>query len=286
MSNYTEDELALLTPEERESINYTDDLGDELPEVGNDDPEEQEQTDAVTDTPEQAAPVVELEELTEPEAAHDAPMQYQIDSPADSSARLTQLAEEKTALAAELQGMDIELSEYHVRLDAINQQEQNIRMAVREAELVSNINKQNAEKAWAETCDNFVTSHDEYKDNPVMLDILNRNVIAIAHEAGNANLTGQQVLAKAHAKAIAEASAQFEKMAKALGKNVIQAAPQAKPQINKPKLPQTLSGLPTAEPTETGGDEFAAIDRLSGSAQEDAISRLSDSQRNRYLGLN
>jgi len=52
----------------------------------------------------------------------------------------------------------------------------------------------------------------------------------------------------------------------------------------RPAAPPTLAGLPSATLPETGDpDEFSRLDRLSGMDLEEALSRLSEAEADRYL---
>lgn len=284
----SEAELALLTPEERSALE-PEDLKQEDQGNTESDAEDIEasddavSTDAVDEQPIKDEP--DVKEANDPAGIASEPIQYDISAPSDAKQQLESIANAKAELLGKLDNMEIELADYHTALNELISKETDIKFSIREAELVQKINQQNSEKAWAETCDSFITSHVEYQDNPVMLNLLNKNVIALASDPANQNLTGLAVLNKAHKAALEEADIQFEKMAKALGKTVATTPKQTEAKKPSVKLPQTLSGLPNAEPVETGGDPFAALDRLSGAELEKALSNMTQAQRDKYLGI-
>jgi hypothetical protein len=123
--------------------------------------------------------------------------------------------------------------------------------------------------------------HPEYSKSKVMYSALDSLVKEIAVAPENAELSGEEILAKAH-----------EQVQEALGvfgvvKQQQEQSPQQKPLAKKkPVVPPTLGKIPAAEGNDTSGGKFAVLDRMADTDPirfESELGKLSESERERYL---
>ncbi|PHV10185.1 hypothetical protein [Chitinimonas sp. BJB300] len=237
-------------------------------------------------TPEPVAP-----KAVEAPAYKPQPVQYDVPAvPEDAEQQLADILAQKKALNTQLENYEVDAATYQSQLDALNDKALDLRLAMRDADNARALNAQNAQAAeqaaWSQTCEAFLTANKAtYADSPEMTAILNQAVIQVANDPENAGLNGWQMLEKAHATALQQAQAQFNRMAKLFNPDAVkeQAVPSVKPKTpaKRPVMPPTIGGLPSAGNIDTG-DEFSALDKLDGTALEDAIGRMSESQQERY----
>ncbi len=215
------------------------------------------------------------------------PVQYDVPAvPEDAEQQLADILAQKKALNTQLENYEVDAAKYQSQLDVLNDKALDLRLAIRDADNARALNAQNEQAAWAQTCDAFLTANKAtYADSPEMTAILNQAVIQVANDPENAGLNGWQMLEKAHATALQQAQAQFNRMAKLFNPDAVkeQADPSVKPKApaKRPVMPPTIGGLPSAGNIDTG-DEFSALDKLDGTALEEALGRMSESQQERY----
>lgn len=126
----------------------------------------------------------------------------------------------------------------------------------------------------------FLAEHTQYKPGTLlhqMLDKAVHDVQADMIRSGTGDPLSVEALQKAH-----------ERIQKELG-----ITPQPKPKPQKERAadklparqpaPPSLGKVPSANIESTSTDRFAAIDRLKGEAQEEAIARLSEAEQEAYL---
>lgn len=227
-----------------------------------------------------AEPVAEVAE--QPKAAPAPAPILIVDAPADAQDRLTQIATDKAALLDKYENGDITAKELHTQTDALNEQQFELRQQLREAELARKLEAQRAQNEWDGQCRSFLEGRPEYhgdagKDRFQALD---EAIKAMARMPINKGVSGDKLLLKAH-----------NAVRAAYGDAPEAAAPQKKinqPVVPKPAIPPTNIGkLPAADANDTSGGEFAALDTLAKGADveayEAALTKLSDSQRARYM---
>lgn len=307
-TTYTDEDLANLTEAERAALNDPDAGGDgtegDAASDENDTTTTEGEGDATGDQGEggndvdvgaaggdgAAAPVDDgraaAPAADEPAAAPSAPAQSApilvAQAPEDAEARLAEIATKKSELDQKFDDGDITTAYYRKEMDALNKQERAIEFAQQEAALAEKIERQRQQNEWDGHCKVFFDQHKEYtgEANKERFDYLNRAVIALANMPRHANITGPELLAKAHKITQIE----YDEDAAPAPAPAPSPAPQAK--TIKPvekNVPPSLHAVPAAEPSDTSGGKWAALDRLPPEQLEDALMKLSDSDRSAYL---
>lgn len=291
MSKLTEEELALLTEEEREGY-LADDEDDDGEgdddqgnagegaggEEGNGDEGDDDPTLAVDD-PATAPPAAN------PQDGGDAEPQEQImaqpkplfnaDLPADIEAQRTALDEKEAAIDQQYDEGDILFTEHKQALRDINKQRNALDRAELKAELAAEAYQTQIDNSWQASQEAFFSAHPEFKiDNEAKWAAFDQLV---------KNET-KSVLDKGGAVGVPELERAYAKYKQAF--NIEAAAPkQAKAPAAKKEnvVPPNLGTLPAATANDTDDGKFAHLDRLEGVAFEDALAKLSDAQRDEYL---
>ena len=292
MSKLTEEELALLTEEEREGYLTDDededgegdddqgnaDEGDDDPTLAVDDPA----TTPAVDDPATAPPAANPQDGGE---GGDAEPQEQImaqpkplfnaDLPADIEAQRTALDEKEAAIDQQYDEGDILFTEHKQALRDINKQRNALDRAEFKAELAAEAYRTQIENNWLASQEAFFSAHPEFKiDNEVKwaaFDQLVKNETKTVLEKGDSIGVPELERAYTKYKQAFNIEAASPKQAK---------APAAK---NEGVVPPNLGKLPAATANDTDDGKFAHLDRLEGVAFEDALAKLSDAQRDEYL---
>ena len=195
--------------------------------------------------------------------------------PADAEARLTDIATRKDDLLTQFDDGDITAREYQKQLDALLKEERKVEFEMHEAQLATKMEQQRLQNEWTTTCNSFVETHPVYKDNPRLYKALDAEVRELATKPETANWNGQKFLDEAH-----------KALKAAFGFNEPASAKPAAKHNPAANLPPNLAKVPAAEVEDTNGGRFAVLDRMASSdplGYEDAISRMSESERNAYL---
>ena len=291
MSKLTEEELALLTDEEREGY-LADDEDDDGEgdddhgnadegaggEEGNGDEGDDDPTLAVDD-PATAPPAAN------PQDGGDAEPQEQImaqpkplfnaDLPADIEAQRTALDEKEAAIDQQYDEGDILFTEHKQALRDINKQRNALDRAELKAELAAEAYQTQIDNSWQASQTAFFSAHPEINTaNDVQMTALDHLV----------RQETKAVLDKGGVIGVPELERAYTKYKQAF--NIEAAAPkQAKAPSakNEGVVPPNLGKLPAATANDTDDGKFAHLDRLEGVAFEDALAKLSDAQRDEYL---
>jgi len=209
-----------------------------------------------------------------------------IPPPADAAEKLAQIATDKAALAEKFDAGEITGSEFQTQLDTLNGDKQKIDMAVNNAELSAQLERNRAQQAWDAQCDTFFKepAASIYTDAATFA-VFNENVKAMAPMPRNRGLSERQLLEKVDALTRAELGLPARAATAAAAP-----APAAAPKPAAPPAPKafapTLGALPTADVTDTSGGQYAHLDRLAGTdpiAYEAEVAKLSDSARDAYF---
>ena len=287
MSKLTEEELALLTDEEREGYlaDDEDEDGEGDDDQGNADEGDDDPTLAVDDpatTPPAANPQdggeggdqgdgAEPQEqlMTQPKPLFNA------DLPADIEAQRTALDEKEAAIDQQYDEGDILFTEHKQALRDINKQRNALDRAELKAELAAEAYQTQIDNSWQASQEAFFSAHPEFKiDNEAKWAAFDQLV---------KNET-KTVLDKGGAVGVPELERAYTKYKQAF--NIEAAAPkQAKAPATKKEnaVPPNLGKLPAATANDTDDGKFAHLDRLEGVAFEEALAKLSDAQRDEYL---
>ena len=280
MSKLTEEELALLTEEEREGYLADDEDEDGEGDEGDDDP-----TLAVDD-PATAPPAANPQdggeggdqgdgaEPQEQLMAQPKPL-FNADLPADIEAQRTALDEKEAAIDQQYDEGDILFTEHKQALRDINKQRNALDRAELKAELAAEAYQTQIDNSWQASQEAFFSAHPEFKiDNEAKWAAFDQLV---------KNET-KSVLDKGGVVGVPELERAYTKYKQAF--NIEAASPkQAKAPASKNEgvVPPNLGKLPAATANDTDDGKFAHLDRLEGVAFEDALAKLSDAQRDEYL---
>lgn len=310
MSKLTEEELAMLTEEEREG--YLDDdeedgegddgaegEGNEGAEQGQEGQgEEGEEEDDPTTKPDAETDEEGQEEDEGAQGADEGKEQdqqpkdeftlqpkplFNDNLPADIEAQRTAIDAKEDALDKQFDEGDITFSEHKKALRELNRERSALDRAELKAELSREAQAAQLDNSWQSSQAAFFASHPEINTNNeaqmAALDHLVRQETAAVLQKGGA--IGVPELERAYAK--------FKEAF-----NIADPAPkqqqQQEKQTKKPKketvVPPNLGKVPAAVGNETDDGKFAHLDRLADSdplAFEDALSKMTDAQRDEYM---
>ena len=285
MSKLTEEELSLLTEEERDG--YLDDEDDDEGEEGNGDEGDDDPQDDPTlavDDPAAAAQAAANDQAgddqgdgaeTKEEFTTQPKPLFNTEIPADIQAQRTEIDEKEDALDKQFDEGDITFSEHKKALREINQQRNALDRAELKAELAAEAYQTQIDNSWQASQEAFFSAHPEFKiDNEAKWAAFDQLV---------KNET-KSVLDKGGVVGVPELERAYTKYKQAF--NIEAAAPnQAKATGTKKEsvVPPNLGKLPAATANDTDDGKFAHLDRLEGVAFEDALAKLSDAQRDEYL---
>ena len=285
MSKLTEEELALLTEEERDG--YLDDEDDDEGEEGNGDEGDDDPQDDPTlavDDPAAAAQAAANDQAgddqgdgaeTKEEFTTQPKPLFNAELPADIQAQRTAIDEKEDALDKQFDEGDITFSEHKKALREINQQRNALDRAELKAELAAEAYQTQIDNSWQASQTAFFASHPELNTaNEVQMTALDHLV----------RQETKATLDKGGSIGVPELERAYTKYKQAF--NIEAAAPkQAKAPSakNEGVIPPNLGKLPAATANDTDDGKFAHLDRLEGVAFEDALAKLSDAQRDEYL---
>lgn len=265
---YDADALAQLTEEERAALEEDEEIGA---------PEEAEVHDEET-TDEVAAAddgTPGDDEQVAADDSHPSPVLV-ANAPDDLDAQLAGLVAQKDALIEQFDNGDLTAKEYQQQVDALAKQEREIERVKFKAELAEDMQRQAQTNEWAAEVKRF-TSENKVYGNEYAWNALDQAVRKIANTPDNANLSGRQILEKAH-----------EELSGVFGwKQEAATSPESsKPKIKHAAPPPTLSKMPAAEINDTDGNRYAALDRLMDTdplGYEAALGKMSKAERDAYL---
>lgn len=273
--SYTEEELSLLSAEERAAISDDEPNVDALKATAVED----DQEDIGAGSGDAAAIVAEAEpdpktETIEAEDRPDFMTQYRV-TPVDGyDDKMAAFKGQKVDLRKQLNDGELSLDEYDAKKDEIGAQEQELREQKLKADIASEQNAQNAEDRWKWDQERFFGEEKNaiYKDD-IIMSAYDKAVRNLGNDEANGNRSGQWFLNEAD-RIVRE---KFNIGAPVVNKDT----PPRKPDLSV--VPKTLANLPAAEIAETGQvGEFDHLDKLVGVDLEIAVSRLSDGERDRY----
>lgn len=299
----TPEELALLTPEEREGfedggddepeldddgnpINADDDNGDDQNDGADDDAAAD---DANTEQPgrdDGAAAAQALldaakgEQEVEPPRAQPVPL-IRAEVPADIEDKRADVEKRRDAIAQEFEDGDKTAREFQAANRLLDKEENELDWLVRKADLSVETTKAQAEASWYKSTEAFLADHPEIMKNELVYNAFDAVVRQVTADKANHGLSDHKQLEKAHAI-----------WAESLGIKV-EAAPAPKGKTDpkapaKPKrdLPPILAGVPAATASETDDGKYAALDRLMETdplAYEAALAKMSPTESDAYL---
>lgn len=248
---------------------------------------------ATTAPTEEPAPAAAAEVVKPTAKAQPQPVTFTAELPADYDAQVKAIGDDKAALSAKLREGEIDVAEYQVQMDAINDRRLALAEAKMKADLARDMSQQSAEAMWKQTVESFIAENPknggiDYAKNRTANVALDAYVRQLANDPNNNDKSMLWFLEKADSLVEADLSFVRQKPAApetppAVAKpNAEPAAASRKPPISA--APTTLAPVPGGQgPGDPGHEgEFDAVLRLSGEALELAVAKMTTEQRERF----
>ena len=238
---------------------------------------------AVTETPESAAASPSGDEAA---ATNTAAPAYEAKLPSDYDDQVKALATEEADLKAKFKGGEIDFDEFELQRGELLTRRDELNQARIKAEISQEMTQQTAQNQWKNMVDRFVLSAakedggiDYRKDLAKQAD-LDQFVRVLAAREENADKPMDWFLTAAHKRVKA-----LHGLAPAAPKADPAAAAKAANEGRKPPvaaMPATLAQVPGGDGPGDVAGEFADIDALDGDALEQAIAKMTPSQREKW----
>ena len=278
--------------ESDEGTESDESVDEELKDADGSDDEDAEADDS-EDTAGSVADDVEaatLFEVAEPQVAIAVPPVEEIESREDRIAEINGLLEDLTKKVEE---GELELADYTREYHKLNMELNKINTEV----AVMRSQAEQSEKAiaaqWQADARAFIKANPVFdkKSNPALFGALDANIQAIANEEGVENMSNQDILREAARRVHKQLSSIMPKdAAKAdtstKGNEAVSRKTETKQakkkQVTAARKKKTLADAPAAAQNTNNG-EFAYLDKLEGTALEEALAKLSPQQLEKYL---
>ena len=280
---FNEEELSRLSDEERAAIEGDEDEAEILEKIaGADDSAEDDAEDSEGDDTGAAADDTTgaADAADDAGAADDvAPVAQEfrpefvapeVEGAAD---RLAELKDQSASLAQQFSDGDIDLPTFMAEKSKLDEEITAIKITNAQADFAKKQNESTRDQRWTWEQERFFAQESSavYKD-----DILRSALAASIRKLDADTKNAGKPLAWFLEEADRQVRERFNTPAVAKGKQQPKAP-------NLSAVPKTLSSLPAADLSETGGGEFAYLDKLDGMALERALAKMSPEQEARYL---
>lgn len=214
------------------------------------------------------------------------------------------LLDERKQLRQQHRDGDISSDEYDEKLDSINDKINSLDRTKADADAAIRQNDavQRSQYQWTidQVKKDFAKNDAiDYDKNPVLMSMWDANVKALAKDEANATRSAEWFLRKAHQQVLAEIAKVAGTMGFTKGDD---AKPAAKPAVksdgkpSKAAIKEAVKGrqkdatklkgvgeLPAASNEDVSGDEFSALDGLSGIELEQALAKMPEERAAKYL---
>lgn len=322
MANHgmTDEELALLTDEERAGLE-DDDLVDEGDETtdddddtgsddgagddsGDDDGDDQgddkgdnagddKQGDAAGED-DQAGRDDGVDDDQAPAPSQQVPL-IRAELPADFDDQMKAITDRRAEIRTERRSLtdkyedgDLTSKEYHDAIDkledeleGLSDKRHELKRIEEKAQLAHEVNQSQAETRWYTTAETFLGEHPEITRNQTLVSVFDQIVKSVTAETMKAGKEpGLADLQKAYKQWAEDLGITPQKPSKEPGKTT-QEQPQRKPR----NVPPTLGKVPAAETTDTDDGKYAYLDRLAEKdpvKYEAALAKLTEAQWEEY----
>lgn len=204
---------------------------------------------------------------------------FKAELPADIEAKRTALDTQEDDLVKKFDEGDITFAEYNKELRSLNRERADLDRAELKAELAQEAQQSQVEQTWQVTANAFVAEHPLISKNETMwssFDAVVRRVTAETMQKGEQ--PGRRDLEKA-----------YKQWTEDLGIAETAQKQEQKPQPKQKKqnvVPPNLGKVPAATANDTDDGKFAHLDRLAESdplAFEAALAKMSEAQRDEYM---
>lgn len=204
------------------------------------------------------------------------------DVPADVDDQIAAAKMAKIKLAEKFDEGELTAVEYAKQVEELNDFQRDLENKRFKAQLATESQQTRELESWEDTCQAFLSKHPEISQSRLRYDSFDYAVRLVTGDPDNSNLTGTQMLEKAHQNWVSE-----------LGILVQPAAQQqkqepAKQQAKKQPVVPNIGSLPAAQVSDTDDGKFAYLDRLAESDPlkfEAQLAKLSDADREAYLSM-
>lgn len=221
----------------------------------------------------------------------------------DFDKKMTALNERTTAALAKFKDGSITIEDYNAERDTVEKERAELREANLKATIAAEQAVQTGEQRWQWEIERFFrrvfrTEGIDYADSRRLNGALDTEVKRLAGLKENEDKNSQWFLEEAHKnvkaslnltskagagdKAAAEAAAAAAEAKRKADEAATAAALKGR-KVDKAKLAPDVGGAAKAGDEDTGGGEFAALDKLEGMELEAALARLTPDQQARYL---
>lgn len=289
---YSDEELALLTPEELAGLLEEDEEEEELPEeeelheelpistsrAGADAAANGGEGTAGSNAADAAAAAAEIEPDN---TGRDAPVTtkpkplIKADVPENLQAQLDDIARQRGDLRTRFNDGDLTTEEYENQLDALNDQRDDLRWAQRKANLSQETTRAQMEAKWETAVESFMPNHPEISSNQTRFNAFNAIVMELTApivEAGGQ--PGKEQLEQA-----------LKQWREDLGIETTGKPATTETTGKVRKTVPSLANVPAASSVETDDGKYADLDRLADrdpEAYEAAIAKMSESEWEAY----
>lgn len=208
------------------------------------------------------------------------------EAPADADTKLKEIADKKASLVEQFDNGDITAKEYQTQLDALSKQEREIELKMHEAQIAQKLAEQQRVNQWLTQVKEFTTrDYPEYGKSKFLWIALDTAVKEVGSDPANAELSGAEILRKAHERVVADLGDAVFKSRATADKPAAKA--EGKPlKGSKATPPPTLAKVPAAEHNDVENGKYAVLDRLAETdplAFEERLMKMSEAERDAYL---
>lgn len=200
------------------------------------------------------------------------------EAPADFDARMKAIADENAALPKKYEDGELTLAEFQAKLNALSDEKHELQSQQREAENAAKTNEANAQQVWKQTVDMYKDQNPDLK-NPVLAAAWDASLKEVLKAEGNDDKSMYWFLKEAHTAMRKTLGMDKSAPGEAPANPAASATPPARP---APAAPPSLHGLPNTTRADTGKDEFADLDSLSGLEAEMALDRMAKTDPQKY----
>ena len=200
------------------------------------------------------------------------------DVPADVDDQIAAAKLAKIKLAEKFDEGELTAVEYAKQVEELNDFQRDLENKRFKAQLAAESQQTRELETWEDTCQTFLSKHPEISQSRLRYDSFDYAVRLVTGDPDNANLTGTQLLEKAHQNWVSELGIQVQAPEQ----------PAKEAPVKQQKIVPNIGSLPAAQSSDTDDGKFAYLDRLAESDPlkfEAQLAKLSDADREAYLSM-
>lgn len=293
---FDDDEMALLTEEERAGMEESDAEDGEDGEDGEGADEGEGGDDEAAKAVADAAAAEEAAKADADDgkaSADDGPEPYKptplikADAPADATAKIGEIDKALDALDERFDAGELTAKELRVEARKLYDQREELNQSVFKSKLSEEMSQQQELDAWKRDVKDFLDEHKEISENRLKFSAFDTAVREVTADEANSGLSNRKALRLAYKTWTESLGFKVEAEPKpepAADKDPkVVADPKIKP---KRELPPLLAKVPAADMQDLSDGKYAAIDRLMDTdpvRYEAELAKLSDAEQEAYL---